>query len=80
MKLRITDRKGLLTEFNRCNCTEHPASKYVGVRVYHGSGWGLEFRPVNGSGFFNVGVDESTTGLCVRKEGFEPLESYLEFA
>lgn len=75
MKIKIIDRKSILREFNKIKCaTKYP---YVSVRVYNGPG--LEFRTESGA-IENIAIDDRVYGaeFCIRKEGYENLEKYLE--
>ena len=51
MRIKIIERRKVLRDFNRFNCTTNPISSYIGVRVVpHPLGDQLLFSHANGVG------------------------------
>jgi hypothetical protein len=61
LKVTITNRKGLLTWFNKFNSTEHPASCYTGVEIVQQPNAytraQLVFKHNNGVGCYRISLD-----------------------
>jgi hypothetical protein len=75
MKLRIIDRKNLISEFNRMNCTTSTLSRYAGARV---DGMCIVFKHTNGVGTFRIAFDYNhSDGIFTREIGFDGIEKNL---